>query len=152
MVRFIFTFGLVIFALSVNGLGQRNPTAVEAKRDQKTKQFTHETVGEQTTATPPVQIRSISDIEKREPAKVLRQPRASRPPNSGLICAQGSVLLKVELRHDGSIGTVKLVRGLLPAFDQQAILAAERIEFIPATIGGVPTTTIRIFEYPFTIY
>ena len=136
------------------GIGQRNPTALEKKRDRSQvlgttdRESTHPTASTDSAVVAGKRV----EVEKIEPVRVLSQPRASRPPNSGTICLQGTVLLKVELLYDGTVGKILVVRGLPHGFTEQAVLAARKISFVPALKGGVPMTRVKTFEYPFGIY
>lgn len=149
--KYIFMFGLLIITSASANFGQRNPSAVESKRARQSIPNS-ENVSSSREVRSSDSFDSAIPFEKKEPPRILTQPRASRPPNTGTVCLQGSVLLKVELLYDGTIGKVVVVRGLPHGFSEQAVLAAGKITFIPASRGGVPITTIKTFEYPFGIY
>lgn len=149
--RYVIFCGVLITVFTSACVAQLNPSAVESKRVRQSTPHSDITSSSQ-EATSLSSVDSTFLFEKKEPPRILTQPRASRPPNSGTVCTQGSVLLKVELLHDGTIGKIMVVRGLPHGFSEQAMLAAEKITFIPASRGGIPVTTIKIFEYPFGIY
>lgn len=65
---------------------------------------------------------------------------------------QGTVVLRVTFMANGSIGGVSAVKGLPNGLTEQAIAAAKRIAFQPATVNGVPQTVTKQIEYSFSIY
>ncbi|MBX7221371.1 MAG: energy transducer TonB [Blastocatellia bacterium] len=64
---------------------------------------------------------------------------------------QGKVVLSVEFRADGTIGEVRIVRGLGYGLDERAIEAARQIRFRPAVQNGVPVTTRAKVEFTFNL-
>jgi TonB family protein len=61
----------------------------------------------------------------------------------------GVVVVRVEFRADGRIGTVELVSGLGSGLDEEAMRAARSIRFIPAQENGQPVTTTMDIKYRF---
>jgi TonB family protein len=64
---------------------------------------------------------------------------------------QGKVVLLVEFRADGTIGAVRVIRGLGHGLDENAIAAARQIRFQPATNNGVRATVTSRVEFSFTL-
>lgn len=64
---------------------------------------------------------------------------------------QGKVVLSVEFRADGTIGDIRVIRGLGFGLDEKAIEAARQIRFRPAVNGGVPVTTRSRVEFTFNL-
>ncbi|HNB72207.1 MAG TPA: energy transducer TonB [Acidobacteriota bacterium] len=64
-------------------------------------------------------------------------------------CIRGKVILAIEFRDDGTIGTIRVVRSLGYGLDEQAIAAARHIRFRPAMKDGQPVTITRRVEFPF---
>ena len=65
---------------------------------------------------------------------------------------QGSVLLKVTMLSNGSVGSVTPVNELPNGLTEQAVAAARKLVFLPKRINGVPVTVIVTFDYGFSIY
>ena len=65
---------------------------------------------------------------------------------------QGTVVLKVEFRADGTIGDIATLKSLRYGLTEQAIAAAKRFAFVPARFNGVPVTIFRTVEFGFHIY
>jgi protein TonB len=55
---------------------------------------------------------------------------------------QGDVLLEIVVRRDGSVGDVRLLRGLDRGLDQRAIDAVRQWRFSPAKRHGAPVDVI----------
>lgn len=62
---------------------------------------------------------------------------------------QGDVLLRVRFNADGRVEVLGVVQSLPEGLDQQAIAAAERIRFRPATRGGHPVSVVDIIRISF---
>jgi len=62
---------------------------------------------------------------------------------------EGTVKLEVEFLSNGQIGEIKVLQGQPFGLTREAIKAAERIRFTPATENGMPVTTTEIVEYKF---
>lgn len=84
--------------------------------------------------------------------RIISKPKASYTDNARMNETQGAVLLNVTLLASGEIGGINVRRGLPHGLTEQAIAAARGIKFQPATVDGVPVSTIVNFEYTFTIY
>jgi len=61
----------------------------------------------------------------------------------------GIVRLSVEHRADGSVGEVKVVKGLGPQIDRRCILAAQGVIFLPAVRDGIFVTEWQTPKYEF---
>ena len=99
------------------------------------------------TATPEQNKNAVNDI-----LRIIAKPRASYTDSARVAKVQGSVLLKVTLLSNGSVGTVTPLRELPNGLTEQAIVAARRLVFLPKRINGVPVTVIVTFDYGFSIY
>lgn len=65
---------------------------------------------------------------------------------------QGSVLLDVVVRSDGTVGDVRVVRSLDPGgLDEQAILAARQWRFLPGRRGATPVDVLIAVVMDFSI-
>lgn len=64
---------------------------------------------------------------------------------------QGKVVLSVEFRSDGSIGDIRVIRGLGYGLDEKAIEAARLIRFRPAVQEGNPVPWRGKVEFTFNL-
>jgi protein TonB len=53
---------------------------------------------------------------------------------------KGEVVLQVDVRPDGTVGTVALVKSLAPELDEQAVTAVRGYQFVPGEKDGKPVT------------
>jgi protein TonB len=92
------------------------------------------------------------ELEKPPPVplyKVTRQPKfrgggpctPPYPPEAKQLGIEGRVQLEVELRADGTVGEIKVVKGLGPKLDDAAIAAMRTCPFEPAEVAGQKVTT-----------
>jgi periplasmic protein TonB len=83
----------------------------------------------------------------------LSQPRPNYTPDAMRARLQGSVLLECIVGRDGLVDEVRVIRALDTAFglDDEAIKAAKRWRFRPATRMGVPVPVAITIELTFTI-
>lgn len=65
---------------------------------------------------------------------------------------QGRVLLRAVLLANGSISNISTVSGLSHGLTEQAIAAARRIKFVPATKDGRQVSVSVTLEYNFSVY
>jgi TonB family protein len=65
---------------------------------------------------------------------------------------QGTVILNVVFGADGTIGDIRVVRGLTNGLTDQAIKAAQAIRFSPATVDGKPVSVRGNLEFSFNLY
>lgn len=86
------------------------------------------------------------------PVKILYQPHARYPSQqNGMTCIQGIVVLRVQFLASGEIGTISVITSL-PYVTPNAIEAAKKIKFEPATKNGNPVTVSKPVKYVFSIY
>ncbi len=102
---------------------------------------------ENETATPEQNKISVS-----ESFRIIGKPRASYTDSARRANVQGSVLLKVTLLSNGSVGSVTPVKELPSGLTEQAIAAARKLVFLPKRVNGVPVTVIVTFDYGFSIF
>jgi TonB family protein len=86
------------------------------------------------------------------PAQITKIPRNEYTDEARKDHIQGTVVLRVTFQADGTIGTITVVKGLPDGLTDQAIIAAKKIEFIPATRDGVPVTSAKVLSFSFNIY
>jgi protein TonB len=84
-------------------------------------------------------------------ALITSQPRASYTREARRAGVQGNVILKVVLGADGRVGPIRIVRRLPAGLTENAIRAACKIKFRPATNGGNPVPQLLQIEYSFRL-
>ena len=77
-----------------------------------------------------------------EPPKLLREVKADYTDEARRAGIEGEVLLEIVVRRDGSVGDVRVRRGLDRGLDQRAIAAVRQWRFAPATRRGAPVDVI----------
>jgi periplasmic protein TonB len=77
-----------------------------------------------------------------EPPRLLREVKGTYTDDARRRGIQGDVLLEIVIRRDGSVGDVRLQRGLDRGLDQRAIEAVRQWRFSPAKRHGVPVDVI----------
>lgn len=98
-------------------------------------------------------VKTNISSQANKPVKILKKPRASYPkPDTGTICAQGTVSLRVTFLASGKIGKISIVSGLPYGLSEKAVEAAEKIEFVPALKDELPVTVTKTVIYNFAIY
>jgi len=92
-----------------------------------------------------------ADVAKRAPAvvavEVLSKPTPVYTDEARRLKVEGVVVLEVEFCASGQVRVVRVVRGLGHGLDESALVAAQRIQFKPATSEGRPVdyrTTVQI--------
>lgn len=63
---------------------------------------------------------------------------------------RGTVELRMLLRADGTVSHIAPIRELPFGLTEEAVRAAEEIEFTPAIVMGQPTDTIQFVEFDFS--
>ena len=89
---------------------------------------------------------------KVEPPQISKRPNVSYTEEARKEQVQGEVVLRVTFKADGTIGPIVVIKELPFGLTGQAIEAAKKIEFKPATRNGVPTAVTRNIVYTFHIY
>ena len=77
-----------------------------------------------------------------EEPKVLKRIEPDYPAEARAAGVGGAVVLETEIREDGSIGTIRVVRPLGYGLDEAAIEAVKRWKFKPARQDGKPISVI----------
>ena len=93
-----------------------------------------------------------SNTGKTEGVKIILKPRSKYTEMARENQIQGKVVLRVTFSASGGIGAIIVVSGLSDGLTEQAIAAARKILFIPASRGGVRYSVMKPVEYTFTIY
>jgi len=93
-----------------------------------------------------------SEIVYSRPALIVHQPVAVYTSDARMNNVQGAVRLRIQLKANGNLGKIVVVKGLPYGLTRQAIDAASQIKFIPAEIDGRPADVEVTREYTFSIY
>lgn len=86
------------------------------------------------------------------PFRLLSKPRALYTDAARRKSVNGSVMLKVTLQANGSVGNVTVTKELPYGLTESAIAAARRVVFLPKRVNFEPVTVLVTMEYTFTIY
>jgi TonB family protein len=89
---------------------------------------------------------------KNKALYITSKPRVAYTETARNSDVQGTVTLKVEFKKTGKIGKISVVSGLPYGLSEQAVKAAEKIEFQPAVKNGKPITVTKTVQYTFTLY
>ncbi len=83
------------------------------------------------------------------PVIITRKPQPVYTEEARKEHVEGSVKLSMTLRADGTVADIMPLRTLPAGLTEEAVKAAGRIEFIPATVGGHPVDVTQWVEYNF---
>ncbi|HCA59501.1 MAG TPA: hypothetical protein DEP46_16145 [Blastocatellia bacterium] len=83
---------------------------------------------------------------------ITSRPKPNFTELARVYSVSGTVLVRVTFGADGRIGAITPIRRLPFGLTENAIRAAEKIQFRPRIEGGKPVTTSRTVEYSFTLY
>jgi TonB family protein len=86
------------------------------------------------------------------PLNILSKPRAQYTDEARQAQVQGTVVLKVTLLANGTVGSIVPVSRLGYGLTEKAIAAAHEIRFEPKKVNGVPQSVTKTIEYNFNIY
>ena len=103
--------------------------------------------------------KSISELETKHniiskigKIQVLSKPRPNYTVEARLNSIQGKVQLRTTFLANGNVGNIAPIKELPDGLTEQAIEAAQKIKFKPATRNGIPILVTKIVEYNFTLY
>ncbi len=92
-------------------------------------------------------------VQEDKPLRILEKPQLAYPvPDTGTICVQGTVTLRVEFLASSKIGKISPVSSLGYGLTENAMEAAKKIKFEPAVKNGKPITVTKPIQFSFTIY
>jgi TonB family protein len=77
-----------------------------------------------------------------EPPSLFREVKPDYSEEARRRSVEGDVVLEIVVRHDGSVGDVRLLRGIGSGLDQRAIDAVRRWQFTPAHRRGAPVDVL----------
>lgn len=133
-------------------IGDKPETNVEIiKRDDEGKIPSGRGKGSENSAVT-LKPKISSNTGNTEGVKIILKPRSKYTETARENQIQGKVVLRVTFSAFGGIGAIIVVSGLSDGLTEQAIDAARKILFIPASRGGVRYSVMKPVEYTFTIY
>jgi protein TonB len=86
-----------------------------------------------------------------EPPRLLREVKAQYTEDARTRGITGDVILEIVIRSDGSVGDVKVLRGLGHGLDDRAVAAVRNWKFSPARRLGTPVDVIVEVEVEFSL-
>lgn len=98
------------------------------------------------TETPTVPATPIT------PLVIAAKPRARYTDMARQAEIQGTVVLRMTFRSNGSVGSIVVIKSLPYGLTEQAIAAARKLVFLPAQINGANVAVTKQVEYSFSIY
>ncbi len=107
---------------------------------------------EATYGDPDTDSYTLPEGKTRIPLSILVKPRPAYTKFARETNVQGAVRLRVTFLRNGGIGSISVVSGLPAGLTEQAIAAARKITFLPATWDGKPLHVSKQVEYSFSIY
>lgn len=87
-----------------------------------------------------------------KPLKIISKPRATHTDESRKNCIEGKVLLRLTFFSNGTVGKIKVIKGLPFGLSRQAIEAAKKIIFEPQLENNKPKSVSKKIEYGFWLY
>jgi TonB family protein len=102
---------------------------------------------DQAPAQAPQRAAAVPEAPKIVPVEVRSKPTPTYTDKARELKIEGDVVLEVEFLASGSLRVLRVVRGLGYGLDEEAMKAAEQIQFKPAHDGGRPVdfkTTVHI--------
>jgi TonB family protein len=84
--------------------------------------------------------------------KIINQPQAVYTENAATANISGVIHLLVEFAGNGKTEHILVIKSLGYGLDENAIQAAKKIIFAPASKDGKPVSTVKILEYSFRNY
>ena len=84
--------------------------------------------------------------------RVLSKPEPTYTEEARQNLVTGTVILRVVFAADGHVRAIHVVAGLPNGLTRRAIIASQRIKFIPATKDGRPVSMWMELQYNFNLY
>ncbi len=84
--------------------------------------------------------------------QILTKPRPGYTDVARTYNIQGTVMLRITFKSDGTIGTIMPLEKVPFGITRKAIIAASKLKFFPPTRDGVPYSVSKRVQYNFKIY
>ena len=147
---FVFTFAcgvLIAYLLAPIGVLTMKVAAPDSSSHQGSGSAACSGSSSGLNAEPAIEVRKGTN-----PLRITAKPKAGYTDDARANNVEGAVRLKVTLLANGQVGSITVVDGLPDGLTEQAIAAARRLKFEPATKDGVAVSKIITIDYSFTIY
>jgi TonB family protein len=102
-------------------------------------------------AAPSVRSQSAPAASRVVPAEILSKPTPNYTEEARNLKIEGEVLLEVVLEASGRLRVVRVVRGLGHGLDDNAVKAAQQIQFKPAMRDGQPSDSTAVLHIIFQL-
>jgi TonB family protein len=86
-----------------------------------------------------------------QPPRLLREVKADYTEEARQRGIAGDVVLEIVVRHDGSVGDVRILHGLASGLNERAVQAVRQWKFAPAQRLGTPVDVIVEVSVEFTL-
>ena len=129
---------------------QLDPTTPSAKLWREQLETLH--VYSQSDADDDATRTVFTSLEVTTRARILTKPEAQYTTSARLGQVSGTVVLRAVLASDGTVKHILVIQSLPYGLTEQAILAARKIKFEPATIDGRPVSQFIQIEYNFSVF
>jgi protein TonB len=83
--------------------------------------------------------------------EVLHEAPARYPARARELGVEGTVVLRIEVEEDGSVGWAVVSSGPGYDLDEAAQAAILRFRFKPASLGGRPVATTMLYQFKFQL-
>lgn len=77
-----------------------------------------------------------------EPPRLLREVKADYTDEARRANVEGEVELEIVVRRDGTVGDIKIIRGLRAGLNDRAVQAVRQWRFAPGRMKGVPVDVV----------
>ncbi len=94
----------------------------------------------------PVSLHKVNKMPKRIGDCVIEYPVEAK--QMGI---EGRIRLQVEVNADGTVGAVRVIKGIGYGLDEAAVAGLKKCRFEPAMMGGQPVPTKIPYTYTFVI-
>jgi TonB family protein len=109
------------------------------------------TLAEERTSDPSAsKVYTSREVETK--ARIISRPEPAYTEEARQGNVTGTIVLRAIFAFDGKVRAIRVVRGLSNGLTMQAIIAARKIKFIPATVNGKPVSQYIQIEYNFHLF
>lgn len=128
-----------------------NSWTQEWREQLETLEFYATHMGQDKEKTPATDRLWFSD-EVNTMVRVLTKPEPAYTNEARNTGVRGIVILRAVFAADGTVRHILTLSSLPHGLTEQAIKAARRIQFVPATVNGMPVSMAVQLEYNFNLY
>ena len=99
-----------------------------------------------------VPVPQLTPAPSTKPLKIVSKPRPAYTDIARIYSIQGTVILRVVFRSDGTMGEITVLKALPFGLTNSAKTALSKMRFKPETRDGKPYAVSKNVEYTFTIF